>query len=967
MELDRVDPDGLKMSVSPLAAAKPPADEEPAAAPAALVQRRSWRDADASDDCYVRCLRRAYFPFLVANSGKVLIAWFAVLVISAIFGLGIVGPGFLNSTRSNLDLPKGTPSGDAVLAFQGLYPQVSSWAPAVIVFSQPGADLTKSSAAARASAAIGAFSRNYSGGSVVGSTTGFFEFMQIPGLDLLARQSVSPDNSTLIMNIAFKKSTKLDDINHFIDKLIPFAEQQSSGGLKVAATGLFSLFRQMSLATEESFSTIDGIVIPIALVILGLYVRSYRHIGIALVNLILALLLSFAVLTPIGAPGVKDINPFAPSIMLSLGVAVCFDYSLFLITRFYEERIMHFKSKEDAVFEMMATAGHVVLLSGGTLTATFIILLFFEQNFLQSVGYACSVTTAASVIVNLSVTPSMFLAYECLGFFDTPTLETLRNPARRSCCCWVPSHDPGEAARAAKEAHDAAVEASGEAAAALRARELAARGAKGLEVAKERRSVTFAVPWVATSPVGRWVTMAFVLLLTIPFLITVLALTPTSDDHLIFLQGSTTLDALSVMTANFPEGRLNQYQVIVSTGTPNSVLSPDYFAAENAVVHSLLSTQPDFVNRGSFAALSFFNGADVPFSTAMEYLNLTGMGTSPRFFSSEAAGWRSINFGKISSDFSSSLITIETTKNPNGQVIVPFIVSVRKVLSAFSASAIPRLKLYLFGGYTTTMDVQDMLYKLVPADIGAVVALVVITVAVSFRSVGLSVRLIVTIALSLCWTFGLTVLVYQPGPAQTAFARATPTILASSGVYWIIPIMSFSILVGLALDYDIFLVSRMMEFRALGWSDRASVCLSVEKTGGVITTAGLIMSVSFMGLLIPKTVVLNQYGFTLFLGVAFDTFLIRPIVVPAFVVILASVSQKANWWPTTPATIALTEEEEEHALAAGVWSPSEYREMLAATALKDAPVSEGPPVLISALTDDPVPKKEPAVIVESAP
>jgi uncharacterized membrane protein YdfJ with MMPL/SSD domain len=43
-----------------------------------------------------------------------------------------------------------------------------------------------------------------------------------------------------------------------------------------------------------------------------------------------------------------------------------------------------------------------------------------------------------------------------------------------------------------------------------------------------------------------------------------------------------------------------------------------------------------------------------------------------------------------------------------------------------------------------------------------------------------------------------------------------------------------------------------------GWSDRAAICLAIEKTAGVITTAGLIMAVSFAGLLIPKTIVLNQ-------------------------------------------------------------------------------------------------------------
>ncbi len=70
--------------------------------------------------------------------------------------------------------------------------------------------------------------------------------------------------------------------------------------------------------------------------------------------------------------------------------------------------------------------------------------------------------------------------------------------------------------------------------------------------------------------------------------------------------------------------------------------------------------------------------------------------------------------------------------------------------------------------------------------------------------------------------------------------------------------MSFSILVGLALDYDIFLMSRVVEYRHHGWSDAAAVALAVDKTAGIITAAGLIMAISFAGLLIPKTVVLNQ-------------------------------------------------------------------------------------------------------------
>ena len=178
---------------------------------------------------------------------------------------------------------------------------------------------------------------------------------------------------------------------------------------------------------------------------------------------------------------------------------------------------------------------------------------------------------------------------------------------------------------------------------------------------------------------------------------------------------------------------------------------------------------------------------------------------------------------------------------------------------------------------------------------------------------------------------------------------------------------SFSILVGLALDYDVFLLSRTLEFREKGWSDRASVCLAVEKTGGIITTAGLIMSVSFMGLLIPRTVVLNQYGewgvrppahshcgrltrppsppqpgFTLFIGVAFDTFVMRPIIVPALIAALAAVPGtrgRLNWWPRVVPDVLLSEEDEDFALAAGLWAPQELAELRATLARGDVAVA----------------------------
>jgi RND superfamily putative drug exporter len=202
------------------------------------------------------------------------------------------------------------------------------------------------------------------------------------------------------------------------------------------------------------------------------------------------------------------------------------------------------------------------------------------------------------------------------------------------------------------------------------------------------------------------------------------------------------------------------------------------------------------------------------------------------------------------------------------------------------------------------------------------------------------VRLIFSLGLSLLWTYGILVLVYHHGAAQDAFSRLTPLILEADGIYWIIPFVSFSILVGLALDYDIFLLSRVAEFRRMGWSDRAAVALAIQKTGPVISTAGLIILVSFVGLIVPKTLVLQQYGCVLFLGVLIDTFVIRPIIVPAMFAGAGDMAGgRANWWPRVMPAVLMSYAEEEIALLRdGLWEPPlRHSKVLQAVAQAESP------------------------------
>lgn len=382
------------------------------------------------------------------------------------------------------------------------------------------------------------------------------------------------------------------------------------------------------------------------------------------------------------------------------------------------------------------------------------------------------------------------------------------------------------------------------------------------------------------------------------------------------------------MKSSFNEGRLEPYMIIITTGTANAALTQSYFSTESAVVSYLLSDQTEYLGKDGITCLTYFQGTSLSLSQALSYMDAstadgqTATGLAYRLFAGSL----------LNGDYSSSLIRLELKVPPRSQVTVPFIKSLRTKLKDFTNAAPVtgfNVKMFLFGGYTTTLDVQDSLFSLVPIMIAVTIVIVLVMIGISFGSVLLALRLAFTVFISLCWTYGLMVLVYQPGPSQRDFAVLTPSILSSSGIYWLIPIMSFSILVGLALDYDIFLMSRVVEFRRLGWSDRASVCLAIEKTAGIITAAGCIMSISFAGLLIPKTLVLNQYGFSLFLGVAFDTFVVRTVLVPSVITALGESRQglasKLNWWPSVMPDLAYDTAEEEHdALMRGLWVP-EYK------------------------------------------
>ena len=559
----------------------------------------TWRVPKESehDDFYIASFRHRYMPLLVSYNRSIIILWFVIFAVCVVYG-----PAFLSSTKSNLDLPKGTPSAEAVDAFTASYPLASSWPPAFVVAKSnvPGVGV-RNQMTKEVFTQLNALAFKFS--DRISRVGGYFNLLDA-GFVGLADTMISAANDTMLCSVDFKKETTLAKIYDVVEVLLSFSKDVSTPAMTFYTTGIFPLFDEMQKQTEEDFATIDEIVLPICIVILGITLNSYRHMGVALVNLINTILLAFGILIPITK--VVDINPFSPSILLSLGIAVCFDYSLFMLTRFKEERLLMKRTKEDAVFHMMCNSGHVVMMSGCTLFVTFILLLIFPQNFLQSVGISCAVVVLSAMLVNMSITPCMLLAFECLSHFDGIPYTS---PAL-SCCCYVPEGSPTDVARRREEdfssrakdqrnyvtrmlyffcgGGDKEDESMNVAAASAaqnqnpKTQKACAVTSSEVEVVPDplpspvpkspaplsnlfsripgyivNRSPWFNVSWFCVNNAN--LVMLITLGITIPFLVTFINFKPTSDAYLIYLQTSRSVKGLKLMSSAFNEGRLDPY------------------------------------------------------------------------------------------------------------------------------------------------------------------------------------------------------------------------------------------------------------------------------------------------------------------------------------------------------------------------------------------------------------------------
>ena len=195
------------------------------------------------------------------------------------------------------------------------------------------------------------------------------------------------------------------------------------------------------------------------------------------------------------------------------------------------------------------------------------------------------------------------------------------------------------------------------------------------------------------------------------------------------------------------------------------------------------------------------------------------------------------------------------------------------------------------GGAAESLDNSDMLSERLPIVVGFVLLLTLLIMAVTFRSIPIAIVSTLLNLGSVGVAFGLLALVFQHGWGEGLLDFTNPGFV----IDWI-PVFVLVVLVGLSMDYHVFVVSRIREHVLAGMTTREAVELAVRDTAGVITSAAAVMISVFAIFATLSMLEMKMMGVGLSVAILFDATLVRLVMLPAILVLLG----ERAWWPVRP-------------------------------------------------------------------
>lgn len=260
-----------------------------------------------------------------------------------------------------------------------------------------------------------------------------------------------------------------------------------------------------------------------------------------------------------------------------------------------------------------------------------------------------------------------------------------------------------------------------------------------------------------------------------------------------------------------------------------------------------------------------------PEGATINYLNLSSYkGAEKEYY----GAYMDNNTGK---DGLTTLLYVSFIGSPYSEQSQRAIDSLREKLKAYGGEH-AGTTLLLGGGNVGTYEYQKLCTDKYALVIPVVLIGIFIILVLLLRSIFTPARLVFTLLISISWTLAAFILVFQ--------------YWMHVSVSWILPIILFCVLMGLGVDYDIFLVSRIREEVFKGKGEEEAIKQAVESTGTIITLCGAVMASAFGSMVLSSMLELKEFGFVLCLAIILDATLMRLVIVPSIMVLM----KKYNWW-----------------------------------------------------------------------
>ena len=357
------------------------------------------------------------------------------------------------------------------------------------------------------------------------------------------------------------------------------------------------------------------------------------------------------------------------------------------------------------------------------------------------------------------------------------------------------------------------------------------------------------------------------LIVTIPMFYIYATNTPTYD----FLGGASkdleSIRAMDALSSSFG-GSLFPTYMVVTFSQPlvgiNGTLNTDELSQVQAISEQLLT----------YDGIKEVTSATMPYGSPILYSALTASNSTNSDYIAVLEN--------IGADNKTALITMDFQIDPYSNDALTIAKEIRSNLHS-SYDRMENIESIYVGGTTGSMlDVKQVFDNQFNTILPIVTIGVGIVLFVVLGSLVLPLFAILSVLMSIVWTLGATVLVFQTG--------------FNYGLLFITPMILLVLLLGIGMDYNIFILTRIREESAKGQKLNDAIVHAIEQTGGIITAAAIILAGSLGALMLSSNLLLKEMGFALSFSILIDALVVRTYLVPA----VMSALGKWNWYNPLP-------------------------------------------------------------------